>query len=132
MTNINVRKFPAVQSDSKEWLASPHGTEPNAMPSITVDTALFPAGDKADGYIPSGVLVGKVTATGLYGPYDAAATDGRQTLAGVLFQYVDTHDGDSHFGTAMLIHGYVFGNKLPGGDAAATALRANSPLIYVY
>ena len=27
MTNINVRKFPAVQSDSKEWLASPHGTD---------------------------------------------------------------------------------------------------------
>ncbi len=132
MTNINLRTHDPVQSDSKAWLASPHGTEPNAMPSITVDTALFPAGTKANGYIASGQLLGLVTATGLYGPYDAAATDGRQTLAGILFQAINTSKGDLHWGTAMLVHGYVFGDKLPGGDAAATAVDANLPLIYVY
>lgn len=123
------RKFPAVQSDSKDWLASPHGTEPNAMPSITVRTSLFDADDKADGYIPSGTLVSETAAgTGIYGPYNTANT-GRH---GILFQYIDTHNGDVEFGTAMLVHGYVFGAKLPGGSAAVAAVAADLPMIYVY
>jgi hypothetical protein len=128
MTNINVRTHDPVQSDSKAWLASPHGTEPNAMPSITVDTALFAAGDKPNGYIPSGVLVSETATEGVYGPYDAAGT-GRH---GILFQAIDTSKGDLHFGTAMLVHGYVFGAKLPGGAAAVAAVAASLPMIYVY
>lgn len=128
MTNINVKKFPAVQSDSKVWLASPHGTEPNAMPSVTVDTALFVAGDKANGYVPSGVLISETATPGVFGPYNAAGT-GRH---GILFQAIDTSHGDQQFGTAMLVHGYVFGAKLPGGAAAVTAVKAKLPLIYVY
>ncbi len=128
MTNINTRRHDPVQSDSKVWLASPHGTEPNAMPSITVDTALFPAEAKANGYIPSGVLVSETATEGIYGPYDAAGT-GRH---GILFQAIDTHNGDLHWGTAMFVHGYVFGNKLPGGADAVAAIGANLPMIYVY
>ena len=129
MTNINVRTHPAVHSDSKAWLASPHGTEPNAMPSITVDTALFPADADVDGFIPSGVLVSETGAdTGIYGPYSAAGA-GRH---GILFQAIDTSHGDQHFGTAMLVHGYVFGDKLPGGAAAVTAIAADLPMVYVY
>ena len=125
MTNINVRKFPAVQSDSKVWLASPHGTEPNAMPSVTVDTALFPAGAKTNGYIPSGALVSETT-DGIYGPYVAGKR------SGILFQAIDTSHGDQHFGTAILVHGFVFGDKLPGGADAVAAVAADLPLVYVY
>jgi hypothetical protein len=128
MTNINTRKHDPVQSDSKAWLASPHGTEPNAMPSITVDTALFSPGAKTNGYIPSGVLVSETATEGVYGPYSADGT-GRH---GILFQAIDTSHGDLHFGTAMLVHGYVFGDKLPGGAAAVTAIGTDLPLIYVY
>ena len=128
MNNINVRKHPAVGSDSKAWLASPHGTEPNAMPGITVDTALFDAADKADGYIPSGTLVSETATANVYGPYDAAAT-GRH---GILFQYADTSHGDHQFMTAMLVHGYVFGDKLPGGAEAVAAIAASLPMVYVY
>ena len=129
MTNIQVRKYDAVTSDSKVWLASPHGTEPNAMPSVTVRTSLFAAADKADGYIPSGTLISETAAgSGIYGPYNAAGT-GRH---GILFQYVDTSRGDLDFGTAMLVHGYVFGAKLPGGADAVAAIAADLPLIYVY
>lgn len=128
MTNINIKTFPAVQSDSKSWLASPHGTEPNAMPSVTVDTALFAAADKPNGYVPSGVVISETATPGVYGPYDAAGT-GRH---GVLFQAIDTSHGDQQFGTAMLVHGYVFGDKLPGGAAAVTAIATDLPLIYVY
>ncbi len=129
MTNITVRKYPAVTSDSKAWLAGPHGTEPNAMPSVTVRTSLFSADDKADGYIPSGTLVSETgTDTGIYGPYNAAGT-GRH---GVLFQYIDTSHGDLDFGTAVLVHGFVFGSKLPGGADAVAAIAAALPMIHVY
>ena len=129
MTNINVRKHAAVTSDSKVWLASPHGTEPNAMPSVTVRTSLFSTEAKANGYIPSGTLVSETGAnTGIYGPYNASGT-GRH---GILFQYIDTSHGDLDFGTAVLVHGYVFGAKLPGGSAAVTAIGAKLPLVYVY
>jgi hypothetical protein len=126
VTNINVRRHPAVQSDSKAWLASPHGTEPNAMPSVTVDTALFPAGVKTNGYIPSGVIVTETATPGIYGPYDAA-----RTKHGVLFQAIDTSHGEQHFGTAVLVHGYVFASKLPGG-VPSDAVKATLPLIYFY
>lgn len=129
MTNINVRKHAAVTSDSKDWLASPHGTEPNAMPSVTVDTALFPAGAKTDGYIPSGTPITETATAGVYGPFDSAAPAGRRH--GILFQYIDTSHGDLHFGTAMLVHGYVFGAKLPGG-APSAAVRTALPLVYFY
>jgi hypothetical protein len=131
MTNISVRKFPAVQSEDRSWLASPHGTETNAMPGVTVDTSLFPAGAKANGYVKSGTVLGRVTATGLYGPYDSAATDGRQVPTGLLFQSIDTSHGDSKFGTAQLVHGFVFGAKLPGG-APSAAVKTALPLIYFY
>lgn len=40
-----------------------------------------------NGYIPSGTAIGQVTATGLFGPYDDGASDGRQTAYG--FTYGD-------------------------------------------
>ncbi len=125
--NINVRKHPAVGSDSKAWLASPHGTEPNAMPGFTVDTALFDAADKADGYIPSGTIVSSTATADVYGPYSAVAE-----RHAILFQYVDTSHGDNQFLTAGLVHGFVFGDKLPGGAEAVAAIAASLPMVYVY
>lgn len=37
-----------------------------------------------NGYIPSGTILGKVTASGLLGPYLDAASDGTQTAVGIL------------------------------------------------
>ncbi len=131
MNSIGLRQTSSVTSDSKDWLASPHGTEPNAMPGITVDTSLFPAGAKTDGFIPSGTLVTQSAGDAtVYGPYDAAAAAGRRH--GILFQAIDTSHGDNQFMTAMLVHGYVFGAKLPGGSAAVTAIGTKLPMIYVY
>ncbi len=125
--DIGVRKHPVVTSDSKDWLASPHGTDPNAMPGFTVDTALFDAADKADCYIPSGTLVSSTATPDVYGPYDAAAD-----RHAILFQYIDTSHGDNQFLTAGLVHGFVFGAKLPGGADAVTAIGASLPMVYVY
>lgn len=57
-------------------------------PAVAVTTAT--AGATAhypNGYIPSGCAIGKVTATGLFGPYDDTAADGRQVAYG--FTYGD-------------------------------------------
>ena len=39
----------------------------------------------AEGYIKNGCLLGKITASGKYGPYDDTATDGRQTAVCALY-----------------------------------------------
>lgn len=51
-----------------------------------INFALFTSGTHyPDGFIPSGVVLGKVTATGRLGPYDNSASDGRQTAVGFLY-----------------------------------------------
>lgn len=48
---------------------------------------------KAGAKYPTGLVLGKVTATGEYAEHDPAATDGTQTVAGVLFAGVDASAG---------------------------------------
>jgi len=129
MTSIRARKFPAVIGEDRSWLAGLHGTDQNTTVGITVSTSLFPAGAKTNGYIPSGTLVTETATKDLFGPYDAAAPAGRRH--GILFQYVDTSHGDQDFGTGMLVHGTIFGSKLPGGPTAVAAVQAKLPLIIV-
>ncbi len=57
-------------------------------PSIAVATGTGGANAHyLNGYIPSGTAIGLVTASGLFGPYDDGASDGRQTCYG--FTYGD-------------------------------------------
>ncbi|MFE2912825.1 head decoration protein [Kitasatospora indigofera] len=99
--------------DDQSWLASAHGTS-NAR-TITLDTSAFTAGTHyPSGYFPSGLVLGRITATGLYGPYDDAAVDGRAVAAGFLFCAVDapsvnTIDPQG----ALLWHGAVIKALLP-------------------
>lgn len=96
-------------ADSKEWLGSAHGT--TTAEAITLDPALMLAVFE-DGDIPSGVVLGKVTATGRYGPYDDAAVDGRAVARGHLFDGVKVAAGHN-IGAALLWHGQVIEAKLP-------------------
>lgn len=105
-------------SDSKAWLGSEHGT--TTCESITLDAALTLA-VFADGQVPSGVVLGKVTATGRYAPYDDAAVDGTEVARGHLFDTVEVAT-DHNAGGALFWHGQVIEAKLPtdhGLDAAA-------------
>ncbi len=104
-------------SDSKEWLGSAHGVN-NGDP-VTLDGTLMVA-VFTDGSVPSGVTLGKVTATGRYGPYSDAATDGRQTMVGHLLNPTKVATGTNPV-EAMIRHGHVVEAKLPtnhGLDAA--------------
>ncbi|MEU3528828.1 head decoration protein [Streptomyces sp. NPDC038707] len=99
--------------DDQSWLASAHGTD-NAK-TITLDTSAFTAGTHyPNGYFPSGLPLGKITATGKYGPYNNASSDGTEVLAGFLVTAiaapsVNTIDPQG----AMLWHGAVVEAKLP-------------------
>jgi hypothetical protein len=55
-------------ADDQSWLGSAHGTE--ACRSITLDTSAFTeAIHYPDGFFKSGIPLGLITASGLYGPY---------------------------------------------------------------
>ena len=105
------------------WLGSEHGTE--TPYGITLDPTKFTLATHApDGFYRSGTPLGKVTATGLYGPYDNTATDGRETLVGHL--YVDVKAPPAGFTDGVLAalfwHGRVRTSRLPlPVDAAGQA-----------
>lgn len=66
------------QQDDQKWLGSAHGTD-MARP-VTLDISAFTEGTHfPDGYLPSGLPLGKITATGLYGPYSGEDNE-TQTL----------------------------------------------------
>lgn len=64
--------------EDRSWLASRDGTE--VTQTVTLSVAAFTQGTHyPNGYIPSGTIIGKITASGLYGPY-AGATAEVQTV----------------------------------------------------
>lgn len=78
MTDVSVLST-SFQVENRSWLLGPHGTGPGDNPSITLDVSAFtPAVHYPNGYILSGTPLGKITASGKYGPY--SVTDEQQTL----------------------------------------------------
>lgn len=131
-TDISVRSS-NYQVEDRSWLVGQHGVD--ITPGITLDIAKFTkATHYQNGYIPSGTIVGKVTASGLYGPYDNAASDGREVAAGVLFssvRAVDPNTGNAlaKVGSARFIHGAVNTAKLPANSGLDANGKADLPLI---
>lgn len=108
--------------DDLSWLGSQHGIE--AGESITLLVSSFTSGTHyPDGFLKSGLPLGKITASGKYGPYDDAASDGRQTLVGHLYGGVPVATGGgANLGGALLTHGKVREANLPlAVDAAGKA-----------
>lgn len=113
--------------DDQSWLGSEHGTQ--ATEPVTLDTSTFTAGTHyPDGYFKSGLPLGKITATGKYGLYNGAATDGTETLVGFLFAAVKAPASNTvDVAGAMLVHGKVRTSRLPVAvDAAGQADVAGS------
>lgn len=109
---------------SKEWLKNRKGLD--TCRSITVDISLFNALHYPNGYIPSGILLGKVTATGLYGPYSPLLANGLDVNAGHLLNDVMVRDSGGNAFTksasALFWEGIVDTTKLPTFTGAASAI----------
>ncbi|WP_324787050.1 head decoration protein [Streptomyces sp. H51] len=114
----------------RSWLQSRHGTD--SVDSITLDMSTFTSGThykpSTDTSIPysrflSGIPVGKITASGLYGLYQTGATDGRQNLAGFVFAEVLFALAQTKVPAALLWHGSVITAKLP---VAVTAVAPSA------
>lgn len=72
------------RAPSRMWLASPQGTE-EPKHAVLDFTKFNHANFTATGDIRNGCVLGLITATGKYGPYEPGATDGRQKAAGFVF-----------------------------------------------
>jgi hypothetical protein len=96
----------------KSWIRMRMGLA--SMLPITLDISTFDAEHIALGYLPSGICLAKITATGLYGPYDDASLDGRQTLTGHLFEETKVAAlTDPDQGGALFWTGVVRESRLP-------------------
>ena len=102
------------QTEKRSWMLSQWGQGPGENPNIVLDKSAFTSGTHyPNGYFPSGLPLGKITATGLYGPYDDAASDGRQVCAGFLHSSVKAPDTDRDPAGALVVAGFIRLSKLP-------------------
>jgi hypothetical protein len=117
------------------WLRSSHGTE--ATRTITLDLTTFAkATHFPDGFIPSGMSLGVITANpDTYGPYDSGTPgDGRDVNRGHLFGDVQVANDDGTDGVgyalgAIFTHGVVVAANLPSGDDLDAAGQADLPSV---
>lgn len=121
-TDITVKKT-NYQVGRRDWLWGTHGTDPGSTPSIMLDISAFTAATHfPNGYLLSGIVLGRITATGLYGPYNDTLATGQEVAAGLLFSEVNIPnlaDLTKDAGGALYVHGFVRRTKLPIANAAA-------------
>jgi len=100
-----------------EFLASENFTTKRV--GITLDASVVGADPNGDKILKKGTCLGRISATGHYGPYDNTAADGRQTAVGFLMESVNLKWGNAV--TGLVIHGSVIAARCSGLDAAGKA-----------
>ena len=120
--NPSVRTENELIGEDRTWLATRKGWD--TLRTVTLDVSEFTEAANLTGrVIRTGIVMAKITSTGLYGPYDPdAAGTGQETAAGFLFTSVELDNDDvalaSNVGTAMLWEGIVVEANLPAVGAA--------------
>lgn len=111
--------------DDRRWLRDRHGFDTTL--GVTLDGSLFPAERFPDGTVPSGTVLAQATDSRLWGPFDPAATDGRQTPAagrvGLLLEPQTVAAGRRN-SCAMLDAGAVLADYLPTPPTGVTGAAA--------
>ena len=83
VTDISVRTVGSYGAEDRSWTIGEHGFD--MTENAPLDFTKFTGTNFSDGLIKSGCVLGLITASGKYGPYEPGATDGRQTAVGMLF-----------------------------------------------
>lgn len=100
------------QATSRRWLFADLG--PRFHYNVTLDLTKFTAAHRKDGTIKSGIFLGKITATGLFGPYDATATDGRENPYCILWNDVrEANPGQVREITGASLSALIKEDRLP-------------------
>lgn len=86
VTDISVRTVGSYGAEDRSWTIGEHGFD--MTENAPLDFTKFTGANFADGLIKSGCVLGLITASGKYGPYEPGATDGRQTAVGMLFNTI--------------------------------------------
>lgn len=122
-------------SNDRTWLGSTHGLANARTETLDPTVGFVAATHYPDGYIKSGMPLGKVTATGRVALYDSAAADGRQNLIGFLSTDVVVGTaGASATGTfpvPVLDHGRVKTSKLPIAFTVPAAANDKTQIVYI-
>ncbi|HEX6969117.1 MAG TPA: head decoration protein [Micromonosporaceae bacterium] len=122
--DISVRKTEYTVED-RSWLGSRDGTE--FTRSVTLDVSAFDqATHYPNGYIPSGTVLGRITATGLYGPYNNALNNGQEVAEGFLFNSTQVRAGGPDVGAPLQWRGVIRTSRLPIQSTAPGGLDANA------
>ncbi len=122
--DISLQPVTTWTAEDRSWLGSRDGTA--YTQTITLNVSTFTAGTHyPNGYIPSGVVLGIITATGLYGPYDDAAVDGRAVAIGFLYSNTVVRSGGPNVGAPIHWRGIIRASRLPTGHGLDTAGRAD-------
>lgn len=104
-------------NENQTWIGN--GGMPIGQPrSIVLDRSAFDfAAVFTEGHIPSGIGLGKVTATGMYAPYAPAGANGTEVLAGYLFASIPVDsDSTGDLAGALFWSGEVIEANLPADD----------------
>lgn len=149
MTDISVTTT-AYQVEKRSWYLGT-ADDPGFTLSGTLDVSAFTAASHyPNGYIPSGTVLGRITASELYAPYDDAFDadpvaagqqgDGRQVAVGVLFSAVKIPNAANtavDVGGAILVaFAPILVSKLPiangtaGGGFLDAAAQADLTRLY--
>lgn len=129
--DISVRTTGPFGVEDRSWLGSAHGT--TATRTITLDPAAFTAGTHfPKGYVPSGTVLARISATGLYGPYANGGAGGLEVAKGHLFNSTPMRTGGPKVGAPLLEHGVVNVSNLPANHGLDTAARADMAGSIIY
>ena len=111
----------------QRWIGSTHGLDNGETATLT--TATLQSAANALGILPSGVALGKITASDTLGLFDATANDGRQNLYGFLLSDEKIANGATAItkvGCSVLRHGTVRLRFLPVVAQRATVVAADT------
>lgn len=133
MTDISVERT-SYQQDDRPWLlAELVGHQQSTTTDMVVlDFSKFTAGTHyPNGFIPSGTVIGKVTSGGRGGPYDNAASDGRQTAVGHLYNAIRVPADLTTKVAAAVVDCFavVSESRLPTNHGLDTAAKADLSLV---
>lgn len=133
MSSLAIKTDTFGATSSQAWIHDPAHVD---KVGDSLDLALFAAVSDtiANGSVLSGIAVAEVTATGLFGPYNPAATNGTQAFAGYVYDDVPTRDATTgNLGFSRVVGGVVRTEKLPLASAAVgTAGRVDDAAITTY